>query len=74
MDTAIFKKLGLSDLNPSLYSFDSSISYLRLAYFLAQTGNLESAQKFAEYGLLLFPGSPLGNALFGNTVSNKFFW
>ena len=66
--------LDLSKLDTNDYSFNSYLSYLRMSLFLAQTGNLQSAQKFAEKGLRLFPQSPLGNALFGIKVSNKFFW
>lgn len=66
--------LDLFELNPASYQFDSYLSYLRLSLFLAQTGNPQSAQKFAERGLSLFPKSPLGNALFGINAKNKFFW
>ena len=66
--------IDLSKLDPSVYSFDSYFPYLRLAVFLTQTGNLESAQKFAQKGLSLFPKSPLGNALFGINTKNNFFW
>ncbi len=66
--------LDLKKINPSSYSFESYLSYLKLSLFLVQTGNMESAQKFAEKGLSLFPQSPLGNALFGIKVKNKFFW
>lgn len=68
------ESVDLAKLNPSTYSFGSYLSYLKLALFLTQTGNLESAQKFAERGLSLFPQSPLGNAMFGINTSNKFFW
>lgn len=66
--------LNLDQLNPATYSFDSYLSYLRLSLFLAQTGNLASAEKFAKAGLSLFPESPLGNALFGLKIQNNFFW
>ncbi|MDD5415940.1 MAG: hypothetical protein PHE48_02965 [Candidatus Daviesbacteria bacterium] len=66
--------LALQTLSPVTYSFDSYVSYLRLSLFLAQTGNPQSAQKFAEKALSLFPKSPLGNALFGISTPNKFFW
>ncbi|MDD5147329.1 MAG: hypothetical protein PHV63_02140 [Candidatus Daviesbacteria bacterium] len=66
--------IDLSKLDPGRYRFDSHLSYLRLSLFLSQTGNLESAQEFAKRGLAIFPASPLGNALFGISTSNKFFW
>lgn len=66
--------LDLAKLDPSLYSFDAYLSYLRVSLFLVQTNNLESAQKFAKRGLAIFPESPLGNALFGVSIRNKFFW
>ncbi len=66
--------VDLSKLNPDDYQFDSYLSYLRLSLFLLQTGNSESAQKFAQAGLKLFPQSPLGNALFGIKSKNNFFW
>lgn len=66
--------LDLSRLDPASYQFDSYLSYLRLSLFLAQIGNTQSAEKFAERGLSLFPQSPVGNALFGTEVKNKFFW
>lgn len=59
-----FKKIDLADLDPSSYQFDSYLNYLRLALFLAQTGNMQSAQKFAE----------AGTAMFGVAVPDKFFW
>lgn len=76
------KPVDLTKLDPSAYSFDSYhevarfsyLSYLRLSIFLAQTGNPQSAEKFARAGLSLFPESPLGNALFGVNVKNNFFW
>ncbi len=68
------KTVDLTKLDPAIYTFDSYLSYLRLSLFLAQTGNMESAQKFAGKGLSLFPQSPLGNALFGINTPNKFFW
>lgn len=67
-------QVDLSKLDPSFSNFDSHVSYLRLSLFLAQTGNTESAEKFAKKALLLFPKSPLGNNLFGIQVQNKFFW
>src|SRR3989344_4227348 len=66
--------LDLSKLDPNTYSFKSYLSYLRLSLFLLQTGNTQSAEKFAKVGLSLSPKSPLGNALFGTNISSKFFW
>lgn len=66
--------INLAKLDPGSYQFDSYFSYLRLSLFLAQTGNPESAQKFAEKGLSLFPESPLGNALFGIKTQGRIFW
>lgn len=66
--------LALQTLDPKSYQFNSYISYLRLSLFLAQTENMQSAQKFAEKGLSIFPKSPLGNAMFGIKSSNNFFW
>ncbi|MCL5784661.1 MAG: hypothetical protein M1142_04905 [Patescibacteria group bacterium] len=68
------KPVDLSALNPGSYSFNSSLSYLKLSLFLLQTQNQQSAKKFAEKGLAIFPGSPLGNALFGVTTTNHIFW
>lgn len=68
------QEVKLAKLDPAAYQFDSYLSYLRLSLFLAQTGNVESAQKFAKQGLSLFPKSPLGNALFGVNVGNRIFW
>lgn len=68
------KLIDLSGLEPVSYSFDHYVSYLRLSLFLLQTDNKEAAGKFARAGLALFPESPLGNALFGVEVKNKFFW
>lgn len=72
--SAPLEAVDLTKLDPSSYSFNSYFPYLRLAVFLTQTGNLQSAQKFAQKGLSLFPESPLGNALFGIDVQNRFFW
>ncbi|MDO8577218.1 MAG: hypothetical protein Q7R82_02635 [Candidatus Daviesbacteria bacterium] len=66
--------LDLSKLDPGFYPFDSYLSYLKLSLFLIQTGNQQAAQKFARVALSIFPESPLGNALFGIEVKNKFFW
>lgn len=66
--------VDLSKLDPAGYNPDSYLGYLRISLFLAQTGNLQSAEKFAEKGLSLNPKSPLGNAMFGIKTSNKFFW
>ena len=66
--------IDLAKLDPANYSFDSYLSYLRLSLFLAQTGNIQSAQKFAQKGLSLNPQSPLGNALFGIKTENRIFW
>lgn len=66
--------IDLSKLNPAVYSYNSHVSYLRLSLFLSQAGYPQSAEKFARGGLSLFPQSPLGNALFGIPVRNKFFW
>ncbi|MDO8657623.1 MAG: hypothetical protein Q7K55_02705, partial [Candidatus Levybacteria bacterium] len=68
------KVIDLANLNPDSRGFESYLSYLRLSLFLAQTGSMQSAQKFAEKGLSLFPESPLGNAMFGINASNKFSW
>ncbi|MEK9178578.1 MAG: hypothetical protein AAB801_02245, partial [Patescibacteria group bacterium] len=56
--------INLAKLDTTSYSFDSYLSYLRLSLFLAQTGNPQSAEKFARAGLLLF----------GINAKNKFFW
>ena len=74
LQSGSLQTLDLASLDPVSYSFDSYLSYLRLSLFLAQTGNMKSAQKFAEAGLKLFPESPLGNAMFGIKKENKFFW
>lgn len=66
--------VDLSTLNPTAYLFDSYLAYLRFAVFLANTGNLQSAEKFAQKGLSLFPQSPLGNTMFGAKLQNRFFW
>ncbi|MBU0999937.1 hypothetical protein KKE78_00875 [Patescibacteria group bacterium] len=66
--------LDPAKLDPSSYSFDTYLSYLRISLFLMQTNNPESAQKFAKKGLVIFPESPLGNALFGINAPKKFFW
>lgn len=68
------RALDLSKLDPSTYPFDYYLADLRLSLFLAETGNLQSAEKFARAGLALFPQSPIGNALFGIEVKNKSFW
>ncbi|MBI2338438.1 hypothetical protein HYU95_04615 [Candidatus Daviesbacteria bacterium] len=73
-DFSALQSIELSKLNPSSYSFDSYLSYLRLSLFLLQTQNQDSAGKFAEKGLAIFPQSPLGNALFGVTAQNSIFW
>lgn len=66
--------INLAKLNPADYNLDFYLQYLRLSLFLAQVGYPEAAQKFARAGLLLFPQSPLGNALFGIEVRNNYFW
>ncbi|MBI2019375.1 hypothetical protein HYS95_01755 [Candidatus Daviesbacteria bacterium] len=68
------KPIDLADLNPDSNNFYSPNSYLRLSLFLAQTGNIASAEKFAKKALTIFPQSPLGNALFGAESPNKFWW
>lgn len=68
------KTINLSSLDPRNYFFDSYLSYLRLSLFLLQTQNPDSAKKFAEKGLSIFPQSPVGNALFGIKTQNPFFW
>ncbi len=73
-NTINLQAIDLSKLEPGSFSFDSYLSYLRLSLFLAQTGNLVAAEKFAKAGLSLFPQSPFGNALFGIKVQNNIFW
>lgn len=68
------KPIDLARLDPADYNFDYYLQYLRLSLLLGQTGNIETAEKFVRAGLALFPQSPLGNALFGREVKNKFFW
>lgn len=58
------KEIDLSNLKPDSYGFDSYLSYLRVALFLALTENLQSAQQFAQ----------IGNDLFGVSSPNKIFW
>lgn len=70
----VLQTRDLSKLDPVDYQFDSYLAYLRMSLLLAQTGNLESAQKFAKAGLLLFPESPLGNDTSLVLLRNKFFW
>lgn len=66
--------VDLSKLEPAIYQFSFYLADLRLSLFLAQTGYQEPAEKFARAALSLFPQSPIGNALFGIAVENRFFW
>jgi len=65
--------LNLDKLNPKKYDFKNHTAYLRLGYFLLATNNVESGVKFITQSLMIFPQSPLGNAILGNRGSNNFF-
>lgn len=66
--------IDLSMLNGSDYKFTNHRSYLNLGIFLLNSGYKKSAETFIAKSLQAFPQSPLGNALFGAGISNKFFW
>lgn len=66
--------IDLSKFNPASFNFDNHRSYLNLSIFSMHSGNQSIAATFAAEALKLFPQSPVGNALFGINVQNKFFW
>ncbi len=67
--------LDLAQLNPDSYQFSSYLSYLKLGLFLLRTQNTESAGRFIEKTLKLFPKDPIANSLIGNQLpTNWFFW
>ncbi|MBI2020623.1 hypothetical protein HYS94_04350 [Candidatus Daviesbacteria bacterium] len=66
--------IDLSNLNPNSYKFDNHVAYLRLGLFLLSTEYQESARKFIQKSLQIFPNSPVANSILGRESKNTFFW
>lgn len=67
------KELNLNDSMPNQYNFTNHHSYLRLAMYLLNVGFTNSGIRFVQKALEIFPESPYGNYLIGQTlINNKF--